>query len=174
MSRSGILKNTARIALALVLCWLILRAVPFREATSRLASASIPLLLLSLSTNLVSMYIQAIRWKVLLIGKGPSTVEALPLEPRGRRRELRSALFGFRRCREGPPDGQGGRRSRPLRHDHGPGAIPRRLRHPHRVRRGVPPVARCPHRRLDREAPVGDRALRLPRGRDDRRPPYRP
>lgn len=72
MSRSGILKNTARFALAAVLCWLILRAVPFHEAAARLASASVGLLALSLAANLVAMYIQAIRWKVLLIGKGPS------------------------------------------------------------------------------------------------------
>lgn len=73
MTRSGLLKHIARIALALLLGWWILRAVPFHDAISRLASASIPLLGLSLLGNFAAMYIQAIRWKALLGGGSPLT-----------------------------------------------------------------------------------------------------
>lgn len=66
MTRSGLLKNLARFAFALLLGTWILRAVPLDEALSKLANASVPLLVLSLLGNLVAMYIQAYRWRILL------------------------------------------------------------------------------------------------------------
>ncbi len=72
MKRLGLLKNTARFLGAAALCWWILRAVPLGEAVSRLASASLPLLALSLATTFGVLYVQDVRCKILLLGKGPS------------------------------------------------------------------------------------------------------
>lgn len=77
MTRSGLLKNLARFSLALLLGAWILHAVPLDEALSKLASASVPLLLLSLLGNLAAMAIQAFRWRILLGSERSPTTSRL-------------------------------------------------------------------------------------------------
>ncbi|MCB9497459.1 MAG: flippase-like domain-containing protein [Fibrobacteria bacterium] len=73
MAKSNKLIHVSRFLFAAALAWLVLANVKFTDAVALLSGASVPLLALSLAGNLLALHIQAIRWKLLLGGHGPST-----------------------------------------------------------------------------------------------------